>query len=153
MDGHMDDKVKLAEVASTLLIEALSEYVRSGGRLSDGARPLTPELVAAPNGGLPALLHWAEEYYVDYELPFASIDYTPDASAYLGVSVSSVLSDWQTKAFPLFTFSDFVVGEVLPSSPNQLDLAGVFQYFREWAAVRYGIPARLPEAVPKHLPS
>ncbi|WP_454727960.1 MULTISPECIES: hypothetical protein [Cupriavidus] len=153
----MDNKVKLAEVATTLLVDALKEFVQQGGRLRDGDQVLAPEQVAAPNGGLPALLYWAEEYYEDYQMPFASIEYQPDPQAYLGISVPQMYSDWKSVSFPLFVLSDFVVSEVLTLATrdlgNDLDLGPLFENFREWAARHYQIPPQAKPAVsPKHQP-
>ncbi|CAG9184141.1 hypothetical protein [Cupriavidus pampae] len=148
----MDNKVKLADVASTLVVDALNDFVSKGGTLRDGPETLTPELVAAANGGLPAILFWADEYYAEYDLPFASIDYKPDPQARLGMSVPGMYSDWVTTGFPLFALNYFVVSEVLLQAGNVLDLGPLFQNFREWAAMQYGIPATPPAAAPKHQP-
>ncbi|WP_432262895.1 hypothetical protein [Cupriavidus sp. TMH.W2] len=148
----MDTNEKLVPIAAKLVREALESFVSNGGRLHDAGRPLTPERVAAPDGGLPAVLFFAEEFLGSYEIDFATFDFEPDPEALLGVTMPKMYSEWHAKSTPLFFLSDFMRNELIPIAQGDLDLSVLFGNFRAWLGERMVSPAAATGVVPKHQP-
>lgn len=148
----MNTNEKLVPIATKLVREALESFVSNGGRLHDAGRPLTPERVAAPDGGLPAVLFFAEEFLGSYEIDFATFDFESDPAALLGVTMPKMYSEWSATSTPLFFLSDFIRNELIPSANGDLDLSVLFANFRIWLGERVVPLAPAPGAVPKHQP-
>lgn len=151
----MDEVTRLGPALAALVKDILVEYVeQQGGVLCDDARTLAPELVASPEGGLPALVFWASEFVSDYEIAFVAPDYRFAPGSYLGVAVPDLTSEYETLSAPLFVMSDFLRKELLPHVGQRFDLSGVFEAFRQWClqspeAIGPALPMR---AEPKPLP-
>lgn len=129
---------KLGEMLSQIAMRVFTEYVAVGGTLSDGDKPISPEVVASVNGGLPALIWVAHEFYSDdYQMPFAKIEFEAAPGSYTGYVLSSIRPK-DAAVVPLLMVSDFLRNEVVPAfEPGTrpvCDFSIMFENFRNWCA-------------------
>lgn len=129
---------KLAEMLSQIAMRVFTEYVAVGGALSDGDKPISPEVIASVSGGLPALIWVAHEFYSDdYQMPFAKIEFKAEPGSYTGYVLSSIRPK-NAVVVPLLMVSDFLRNEVVPAfEPGThpvCDFSTMFENFKTWCA-------------------
>lgn len=119
--------------ASQVVRRVIADYHAGKGVVSDGSRKLDSDMLASPTGGLPALLYWASVFYTDWEIPFASLQVSPNASAYSGFELLEILPEAPSAGSMLAFFANFMHDEIFnPAISPTIDLSSLLGEFPEW---------------------
>lgn len=129
---------KIAKI-SKVMRAVVGDYLDQGGEVRDGDRILDVETLVSPSGALPALMYSASQFYGDWDVPFADIQYGHSDSSYTGFVLSQVESVAPSFASMLLCFTNYIHDDVfnVDASPVR-DLSALLVEFTEWCRVQQG---------------
>ncbi|MCA8050909.1 hypothetical protein [Burkholderia arboris] len=113
------------------------DYEARGGKLLRDGEGLDADELAAPDGGLGALLWMTGEFVSDFGVDFATISFERTERASTGyrlVSVATTKPGWNEVV--ALAFSDFLRNEVMGPHVESVDLGLLFENFSEWVRER-----------------
>ncbi|MBN3729381.1 hypothetical protein [Burkholderia sp. Tr-20390] len=118
---------------SRIARKVANDYEARGGKLLRDGESLDAEELAAPDGGLGALLWMTGEFVSDFAVDFATLSLERSERASSGYRLASVVTNkpgWDEVV--ALAFSDFLRNEVMGPTVESVDFGPLFENFGEW---------------------